>query len=112
MVKADAFNKAGMFDPNTFLYSEEPILAEKMLAVGYRNYFFAGSHVIHGHGGATSDYFAWKRGMQISFKSDIYYFKNYKKVNCLTLWLTAVANFWYLSVCLELAKRIKEWSKQ
>lgn len=35
IARADAFVKVGMFDPRTFLYSEELILSERMSAAGY-----------------------------------------------------------------------------
>ncbi len=52
MVRKDFFEGIGGFDPNTFLYYEENILAEKILRAGYKIYLDTEIRCIHL--GATS----------------------------------------------------------
>ena len=109
VVKADAFIKAGMFDPNTFLFSEEPILAERLIAAGYRNYFYTGVKIVHEDGAVIGGDLAWRNAMQISFNSAIYYYQRYRKIDRSTVLLAKCAFFWYHRVCLTSAKRIKAY---
>ena len=61
LVKAFDFYNCGMFDSHTFLYAEEPILAERMAAIGKRVYYYPDSEVIHEHGVTTSKFAKDKR---------------------------------------------------
>ena len=36
IIKCDAFREASRFDPNTFMFAEEPILSERLLKIGYK----------------------------------------------------------------------------
>lgn len=109
LVKASAFFEANGFDPATFLYAEEAILAERLMMLGYREYFVKSVVIIHHHGGATKKFLKWKQGMKNAFESDLYYFTQYRKVNRLSLLLARAANYCYLNVCLECGKRAKKW---
>lgn len=84
LVNAAVFNEVGMFDENTFLYYEEPILAEKMLQIGKRMYFDSDVEIVHYEGGST------KRNPKkeiIEMESRIYYMSIYKHVNKIVLFL-------------------------
>lgn len=49
MIRLECLNKAGDFDPNTFLYSEESILAKKLLKSGYVNGVIPSLLICHNH---------------------------------------------------------------
>ena len=81
IVKQSAFNEAGFFDENIFLYAEEIILSERMRCTGYITFYEPGITVIHHHKGSNSDYISRKRN-HISLK---YYYGTYKRINKILL---------------------------
>lgn len=84
LVNAVVFNEIGMFDENTFLYYEEPILAEKMLQIGKRMYFDSDVEIVHYEGGSTKRN---PKKEKIEMESRIYYMSKYKHVNKIVLFL-------------------------
>ena len=84
LVNAAVFNEVGMFDENTFLYYEEPILAEKMLQIGKRMYFDSDVEIVHYEGGSTKRN---PKKEKIEMESRIYYMSKYKLVNKIVLFL-------------------------
>lgn len=54
LIKKALFKQLGGFDPNTFLYYEENILAKKIEAAGLRNYCIPSLKCIHLGAGSTS----------------------------------------------------------
>lgn len=84
LVNAAVFNEIGMFDENTFLYYEEPILAEKMLQIGKRMYFDSDVEIVHYEGGSTKRN---PKKEKIEMESRIYYMGKYKHVNKIVLFL-------------------------
>lgn len=54
MMKREIFERVKMFDPNTFLYEEELILARKIRAIDKKIYLLPNVSVIHEDGGTTS----------------------------------------------------------
>jgi GT2 family glycosyltransferase len=93
-VELEVFKKINFFDSNTFLGSEEDILAEKLKLVNKKFYYYNNQFVFHDHGYSRKkidsklidDYF---------LKSKIYYFTNYRKnVNIKMLVMTyKIKNF-------------------
>lgn len=84
LVNAAVFNEIGMFDENTFLYYEEPILAEKMLQIGKRMYFDSDVEIVHYEGGSTKRN---PKKEKIEMESRIYYMSKYKHENKIVLFL-------------------------
>lgn len=80
LVRASDFYKCGMFDPHTFLYAEEPILSERMAAIGKRVYYYPSSEVIHEHG-ATTGKFAKDKRSDWQLESENYYYLTYKHIS-------------------------------
>ena len=76
MVDTCVFLKIGMFDENTFLYYEEPILAEKLAKIGKHMYFDSDVEIVHYEGGSTKRN---KNSLKIEMDSCAYYMKCYKK---------------------------------
>lgn len=54
LIKKDLFKQLGGFDPYTFLYYEENILAKKIESAGFRNYCVPSLKCIHLGAGSTS----------------------------------------------------------
>lgn len=84
LVDAHVFNEIGMFDEHTFLYFEEPILAEKLARVGKAMYFDSDVEVVHYEGGSTTRN---RKRERIEMESKIYYMRKYKHVNKVVLFL-------------------------
>lgn len=78
LVNANAFNQVGGFDPYTFLYYEECILAERLLKINLHFYYDATVSVIHFEGGSTTKN---RKNQLIGIDSKIHYYRTYKKVN-------------------------------
>lgn len=87
VMRTKDFIQVGMFDPNTFLYSEEPILAERLKQVGKQMYYENSVTVLHYEGGTIVKQRgnSWSRKMVI--ESNCYYYKRYLGYNGLTVWL-------------------------
>ena len=87
VMRTKDFMQVGMFDPNTFLYSEEPILAERLKQVGKQMYYENSVTVLHYEGGTIVKQRgnSWSRKMVI--ESNCYYYKRYLGYNGLTVWL-------------------------
>ena len=80
LVRASDFAACGMFDQNTFLYAEEPILSERMAAIHRKMYYYPEVSVLHAHGVTTSRTAA-KKSRDWQFESDLYYYRKYRNVS-------------------------------
>lgn len=86
----DKFEKIGFFDPHTFLYFEEYIIAEKAAKKGYKIGFEPDACAYHYHGASTGGSANLFTRLE-NFKSEVYFFKNYwilsksqlKKIRCI-----------------------------
>jgi GT2 family glycosyltransferase len=80
VVRTSAFVKAGMFDPNTFLYSEEPILATRIRRAGFRVYYYNAVSVVHVHREPEQAFTRSPANARHRYDSNRYYQKKYKQV--------------------------------
>ncbi len=87
LMRSEVFVQAAMFDPNTFLYCEEMILAEKMRAVGYKFYFENGTTILHYEGSSTKKDTTSAETRKRLINSNCYYYKTYKNKTFLSIWL-------------------------
>ncbi len=53
MIKREVLEKTGSFDETFFMYGEDVDLSYRIQQAGYRNYYFAGSSIIHFKGEST-----------------------------------------------------------
>lgn len=111
LVRKEAFEMAGMFDPNTFLYAEELILSERMLPLGFKTYFCPHVKVIHEHGQVTGRFLAVRDTLRMSFESDMYYYRQYKKVGNMTIFFAKLSVSICLNVYLPIIKQIRRFLK-
>ncbi len=97
LVRAELFETVGGFDPDTFLYSEEPILAERLKAVGKKMYYCPSVSVTHMEGGTTKTTFNKPHLKRIMVESNCIYYRKYlhipRPVVALYKWL----NRWNVS---------------
>jgi len=61
MVKKEVLEKTGGFDEQFFMYGEDIDLSYRIKQLGYANYYFAGSSIIHFKGESTRKNFAYTR---------------------------------------------------
>ncbi len=86
MVRRSDFAAVNGFDPRTFLYSEEVILAERMKRIGQRVYFMAESGVTH-QGGCSTKNLQNKTLRTCLKQSNCIYYRDYLRSNPLFVWL-------------------------
>ena len=102
LIKAEAFFAIGMYDEKTFLYCEEMIIAEKFLRNGQLYYYDSNQIVIHEGGASTSRvYDDWHKYI-LSFKSRMYYFREYRKVGLIRITLSWC--YFIIGLCLYRTK--------
>lgn len=77
IVRSCDFVNCGMMDEHTFLYSEEPILTERMKKIGLRPYYCPSVSVLHDHGKTISSNFSTSKQKDMQFESECYYYKTY-----------------------------------
>lgn len=53
MIRKEVLDKTGSFDENFFMYGEDVDLSYRIQKAGYKNYYFAGSSIIHFKGEST-----------------------------------------------------------
>ena len=78
MVRAKDFVDCGMMDEHTFLYAEEPILTERMNAIGLKPYYYPEVSILHDHGATTKQHLKKNQGRDLKFESECYYYRHYK----------------------------------
>ena len=86
MVRQSDFVSVKGFDPRTFLYSEEIILAERMKRINKREYFMAEASVIH-LGGCSTKNIQGKVLRNYLKQSNCIYYHDYLHSNPLIVWL-------------------------
>jgi len=105
LVDAGKFHEVGMFDPYTFLFYEEVILAARLQKMGYQMYYTDGVTILHAHGETVKSVLSAIRSIDISFKSTIYYFKRYDGTFPLLIWM-AYGNYGICRTLFILKKRL------
>lgn len=90
IVRATSFCKAGMFDENTFLYAEEPILAKRLERVHSKVFFCDELTVIHAHGATTKSHLRMAEIHKIDFSSNYYMYKEYMHTSPILLFCSKV----------------------
>ena len=81
IIRTSDFININMFDPNTFLYGEEPILAEKLKKIHKRMYFYPDVSIVHYEGGTILKENSNYRSSYMVMQSNCYYYRKYLKYN-------------------------------
>lgn len=80
MMRTDDFFSIDGMDPNTFLYSEEAILSERLKKIGKKVYYYPHVYVIHAHGLTTKKTIGKKAINQYMMESEAYYYHVYRHI--------------------------------
>ena len=114
-IKKEPFVESGRFDDKTFLYFEEPILAERFKVKGYTFYYYNDYRVIHKHGYTTRKIKEKSRNYRMlidaEFESAIYYCRKYLNTSR-TMIAFAVINYRLrlpLYALREVLAKTKRW---
>lgn len=86
MVRQPDFVSVEGFDPRTFLYSEEVILAERMKCIDKREYFMVEASVTH-LGGCSTQKLQHQVLRNYLKQSNCIYYRDYLRSNPLLVWL-------------------------
>ena len=97
-LKSDYFKEVGGFDEKIFMYSEEPILSEKLLEKNLHCYYLDDYKVIHEHGATVKNSISKIQEKKLVFESLIYYLKEYRNVSDFRITLSR----WHFNVYLFL----------
>lgn len=95
VLRSSDLKEINNLDENTFLYFEEPILAERLAKIGKYTWYCGNTKVIHNHGKTISTSVSRKRNMLLLVRSYRYYLKNYRNFN-----------FWEIETCVLFRKII------
>lgn len=82
--------EVGDLDEHTFLYGEEVILAERLLAKGYLCACCTEGKVIHDHSSTVKDYISKKRQKEMKLESFRYYLTAYRGYPVWKMWIASV----------------------
>lgn len=80
LMRSEVFIEIDGFDPNTFLYGEEIILAKRLERTGKKAYFLPSVRVIHKHGQTISKHLSHSRMTNVKLNSEFYFYTNYCNV--------------------------------
>lgn len=98
MVDLEKMNEVDYFDENTFLYWEEPILAERLLSKGYLCACSVLTSIIHNHSKTVKSTFDINRIISINNKSFRYYLEKYRQYNGLEIEICCIFNILKLKI--------------
>ena len=92
MMRTTDFISISGFDPNTFLYAEEVIIAERLKKIGKQMFFCAETEVLHLGGSTTDQTFSNKEMKKILVESNSLYYRRYLGCNKLIVWVYKFVN--------------------
>lgn len=97
-------NAIDYMDENTFLYMEEPILAEKLLLKGYREACALNSKVVHNHSTTVGSVAKRRQIFRWQNESANYYYRKYRHFNKLEIAMCTVFSWLYCRIVLKFRK--------
>lgn len=105
LIKVSDFIAVNGFDPNTFLYCEEKILAELLNQIGKKVYYYGKPVIISLNGLTTSRYLSNKKRDSILFRSEIYYYQKYRNASLLALALLHLTFLVYFNIYYRILEK-------
>lgn len=87
LLRSSAIEKINYLDENTFLYYEEPILAEKLSEIGLECWHCGNVQVIHNHAVTIKKSYQKKQISNILIHSYRYYLREYRHYNRLKIYI-------------------------
>lgn len=91
MVDSEKFAQIGGFDPYTFLYGEERILAHRYKEYGLKMYYSNDFQIIHNHSQVVKSNLSVLRALNFCFDSQYYYFSKLCKSTWFELFCARVS---------------------
>lgn len=92
--RTEAFKKAGLFDPYTFLYSEERLVGERIHNAGYQVVCDHDAFYEHQVGSSTSRSFGLNKKLSYWFKGRRHYWKEYRHTGFFGMMAIFFIEFW------------------
>ena len=80
LMRTADFEACGGMDPNTFLYSEEAILSERLKRIGKGVWYEPSVEVLHEHGATVNSHYSKVRRRRMRLESDAYYYRSYLRL--------------------------------
>ena len=111
LVRSCDFFEVGMFDEHTFLYGEELILSEKFRRIGKTSFYLPEVLILHNESTTIKNFISKRKRILLSAESELYYFKNYKGVNLLTLKIALFSTKVFTNIYLPLIILLKMINK-
>lgn len=108
VVKADDFRQVGMFDPATFLYWEEAILAERFRRIGRCEYFVPEVSITHYAGKTTEKFLTASSFARYDQQSLRHYYRHYRGIGACRLFLFDVSGVVRLAL-IRLLEMLRGW---
>lgn len=102
-----AFSTVEGFDNNTFLYSEESILSEKLSTIGKRVFYTNQVKLLHDHDQTIGNFYNLEDKLRLRYESELYYYKKYLHLNSKEELFGNIMFEFYL-IKLRLIKRIRK----
>lgn len=81
LTRLSIMNEVGYMDENTFMYMEEPILAERLLQKNYLEACCLSTKAIHNHSTTVRSEASMKKSYQWQHESEMYYYQHYRNFN-------------------------------
>ena len=107
LMKSKDFISCGMMDPNTFLFGEELILSERLRRINKYCYYYPQVSIIHEHSQTISSHLNNSKRQLLLFKSESYYYKNYRNISSLSIWFGRSSFKFYLFLKKLFSKNFK-----
>jgi len=114
MMNHSDFKKIGLFDENVFLYNEENILGYRAKNLNLRYGISLEDFYIHNHSDKLKELEELKeriRNKKISYKSQMYYAKNYLKIGCIKTIILKLTMIFNLMIEIPMKHLFKKNSK-
>lgn len=109
LISSSSFWLVGGFDPKTFLFAEELILAKRLQRAGLFVHYVDSVHLLHNHSTSINKYYSKTERLKQRFNSEMYYYQNYTGVGKIGILLIRSIFLCYLirkSVIVKIRNRL------
>lgn len=89
--RSKVFDEVGGFDEGTFLFAEEPIMAERLKNNHYDTVFDPRIRIVHEHSATIKDAYSILNIIKMRYHSDRYYYINYIHTNKFSITVSDIA---------------------
>ncbi|MGC9797286.1 glycosyltransferase family 2 protein [Fervidobacterium riparium] len=111
LLKLKCMKKVDFFDENTFLYSEEEILSEKMRLIRKKTAYRNDVYIKHLHGLSSNEH-GEKKKFLFSLKSGLYYYEKYRNYGKFRLFLVKIGRYYRFFILEPMIRKIKSVIKR